>query len=358
MSDKEISKDTPGKRSDQARRRGLDRPAGVIITGLALTALIAFTVSITRKWDIPSDRKVIVDIQRGMSLTSIAGELVQSQVIPHPGIFTFTAKFMGWGHQLKAGHYSFEGTVSYWNILRRLAEGKVMTLALTIPEGLRAESVASLMMRHLNIDSADLTERIYDETFCRQLDVDAVSLEGYLFPDTYYFVLNETPGTVLSKMVNRYHTVIHDSLTERARSLGMTMHEALTLASIIEGEAVIASERSVISALYHNRLKRGMRLQADPTIQYIISDGPRRLLYKDLEIPSAYNTYLYRGLPPGPVNSPGLASILAALYPSSDDYLYMVANGDGSHAFSRTIEEHQKAKARFNQLRRDIRRKR
>ncbi|HHS13752.1 MAG TPA: endolytic transglycosylase MltG [bacterium] len=346
------------KQLKQIKHRNLERLAGLFITGLTLMALIVFALYINRRWDIPSDEKIIVDIQRGMTLTSIARELGELRIIQHPRTFMIMAKFMGWGHQLKAGHYLFEGQVSYWKVLRRLTRGNVMTLTLTIPEGLRAENVVSLLKQHLHIDSTTLMERINNEQFCRQLKVDAPSLEGYLFPDTYYFMLNETPESALTKMVNRYRSVIHDSLLERARSLGMTIHEVMTLASIIEGEAVIGSERAVISALYHNRLQKGMRLQADPTIQYIIHDGPRRLLYKDLQIQSPYNTYLYRGLPPSPVNSPGLASILAALYPSSDDYLYMVANGDGSHTFSRTIEEHQKAKDRFDRLRRDIRRNR
>ena len=133
--------------------------------------------------------------------------------------------------------------------------------------------------------------------------------------------------------------------------MDFTFHQVLTLASIIEGEAVLDHERSIVSALYHNRLRSRMRLQADPTIQYIIPDGPRRLFSADLEIESPFNTYIVWGLPPGPVNNPGLKSILAALYPAQVDYLYMVANGDGSHTFSRTMDEHLRAKRRFDRIR-------
>ncbi|MCJ7813760.1 endolytic transglycosylase MltG, partial [bacterium] len=145
-------------------------------------------------------------------------------------------------------------------------------------------------------------------------------------------------------------------LKKRCGQLGMSVHEVITLASIVEGEAVIASERPIIAALYLNRLEHRMLLQADPTIQYIIQNGPRRLLDTDLQINSPYNTYIYPGLPPGPVNNPGIQSILATLYPASSDYLYMVANGDGAHTFSRSLEEHNKAKQEFNRVRNEVRR--
>ena len=148
-------------------------------------------------------------------------------------------------------------------------------------------------------------------------------------------------------MVKEYHNCVTDSLHARAQELGFNIKEMITLASIIEGEALYNSERPVISGVYHNRLKKGMKLQADPTIQYIINDGPRRLLNKDLKIESPYNTYLNKGLPPGPINNPGKESILAALYPMKNDYLFFVARGDGYHEFSKTEQEHNKAKRKF-----------
>ena len=141
----------------------------------------------------------------------------------------------------------------------------------------------------------------------------------------------------------------------QARVMQMSEQDVVTLASIIEGEAVYDAERSVISAVYHNRLKKGMKLQADPTVQYIIDDGPRRLLHKDLEIDSPYNTYLYKGLPPGPINSPGSKSLYAALYPADNRYLYFVAKGDGYHTFSNTEREHKRAKRAFQKIRRKVR---
>jgi UPF0755 protein len=148
--------------------------------------------------------------------------------------------------------------------------------------------------------------------------------------------------------------MVHDSLKTRAEEIGWTLNQALTLASIIEGEAMVDTEMPLISSVYHNRLDIGMPLQADPTIQYIIPDGPRRLLYRDLEIDSPYNTYKYKGLPPGPINNPGIRAIKAALYPADTDYLYFVANGDGTHSFSENYSQHRRAKRRFDEYRKKV----
>jgi UPF0755 protein len=197
-------------------------------------------------------------------------------------------------------------------------------------------------------------EIVSDPFVCTHYGVQASTLEGYLYPDTYQFHLDPTPEEIVERMINRFWNIFDDSLRERAREMGLSIHQIVTLASIVEGEAVIDSERTVIAALYWNRLNRNMRLQADPTIQYIIRNGPRRLYKKDLAIDSPYNTYLHRGLPPGPVTNPGYASIYAVLYPASVNYLYMVANGDGSHSFSMSISGHLKAKKHLDQIRNDV----
>ena len=154
------------------------------------------------------------------------------------------------------------------------------------------------------------------------------------------------------QIVKEFQQVFNDDLRERAEQIGLTVNEVLTMASIIEGEAIFDSERAIIAAVYFNRLQKRMLLQADPTIQYIIKDGPRRLSLSDLKIDSPYNTYLYRGLPPGPICNPGKASILAVLYPDDNNYLFFVARSDGYHTFSTTIEEHNQAKREFQKVRR------
>jgi len=187
----------------------------------------------------------------------------------------------------------------------------------------------------------------------KDLGVNSSSFEGYLFPDTYYFYRNESSERVIRKMNSNFFSHLDDSLRKKISSSGRNLHEILTLASIIEGECMIDSERKIVSSLYHNRLKKNMKLESDPTIQYIIPDGPRRLLNIDLKNESPYNTYMYRGLPPGPINNPGIKSIIAAIYPEKTNYIYMVANGDGSHTFTRTYRSFLIAKSKFQKVRRN-----
>jgi UPF0755 protein len=305
-------------------------------------------------WTVSEDPEIIeVTIQRGMTPSDISAILKESGVIRSEKRFLFGAKLLGVTRKLQAGRYIFQGRLNNYSVLSKLFKGDVVTEQVTIPEGSRATKIAGILNETLNIDSVRFVSLIHDSSYCRAQDIDASTLEGYLYPDTYRFHMNTSPEETIQRMVFRFREVFHDSLIQQAGQSGMTVHQVITLASIVEGEAALDSERSIIAALYLNRLKRNMLLQADPTIQYIIKDGPRRLLNRDLQIDSPYNTYIYPGLPPGPVNSPGIASILAVLYPDTVNYLYMVANGDGSHTFSRTMREHLKAKARFDRVRRN-----
>ena len=209
----------------------------------------------------------------------------------------------------------------------------------------------------MDFDSSEVIQLAQDQKFLRKQGIDALSLEGYLFPDTYLFFDGDTPRSVLTHLVSQYKKFWNKAFSDRAKELNLTEHEVVTLASIIEGEALYDKERPVISSVYHNRLNQGMKLQADPTIQYIIPDGPRRLLNRDLRIESPYNTYLIRGLPPGPINSPGKNSILAALYPEENDFIYFVVSGDGYHTFTTNERDHNKAKRKLQKIRRTLKRK-
>jgi UPF0755 protein len=191
---------------------------------------------------------------------------------------------------------------------------------------------------------------VFDRDFIQSLGIEAASLEGYLLPDTYGFSWQQDEKEIVREQVGEFRQFFVDSLVARAAVLGWSVHQVITFASIVEGEALIDNERPIIAGVYLNRLQRGMRLEADPTIQYILDDGPRRLLYADLRRDSPYNTYRYAGLPPGPINNPGRKSILAALYPSRHDYLYFVANTRGGHWFARSYAEHQ---ANVRRYRRD-----
>jgi UPF0755 protein len=187
-----------------------------------------------------------------------------------------------------------------------------------------------------------------DSAFMSRLGVPSLTAEGFLFPDTYDVEWQEAPASLISRMVRRFFGVFDDSMRTRAAEMGMTVTEAVTLASIIEKEAMLDSERPHISAVFHNRLDRGMRLQADPTVRYALRKWSGRILYRDLKVDSPYNTYVVYGLPPHPICNPGAASLVAALYPlpGSND-VYFVAQGDGSHYFSTTVAEHNRAKARY-----------
>ena len=240
--------------------------------------------------------------------------------------------------------------------MKIIVEGKTALITVIIPEGITSYQIASILTQKVEVDSEKFVNLVNNKMFINELKMDVNSLEGYLFPNTYFFYWGITEKEIIRILVKEFNHNFTDSLKTIVTEKGWTVHQILTLASIIEGEAAIDSERALISAVYHNRLKKRMLLQADPSIQYIIPDGPRRLLNKDLKIDSPYNTYRYSGLPPGPVNNPGLNSIIAAIYPSDVNYLYFVAKGDGAHVFSKSLSQHLIAKRKFDIFRRKIRR--
>ena len=213
--------------------------------------------------------------------------------------------------------------------------------------------IAKELDEKLGIKTHFFEDEVRNKNLLDKWGIQADSFEGYLFPNTYQFNENESPSDIINVMVQEYKRNLSDVMLIQLSQIKMSEQEVLTLASIIEGEAIYDKERAIISGVYHNRLKKGMRLQADPTIQYILKDGPRRLLNRDLKIVSPYNTYLNKGLPPGPINNPGIESIKAALFPAESDYLYFVARGDGYHTFSITEKQHNKAKRDFQKVRRN-----
>jgi len=325
-----------------------------VIFGAALVATGFFGYKIFFVAVTP-DEETQFKIRRGWVLSQIADSLRARGIIKSSENFLSAARISRRAGQVKAGKYIIPQRSSNLDLINLFVSGKAARQRLTIPEGVTAEAIAGLLHRELEIDSSEAMVLVKDKDFIDKLDIDAPSLEGYLYPNTYQFYWGDTPRDVIGLLVAEFRKRVPDSLVARADSLGLSLHQVVTLASIIEGEARVDSERAVISAVYWNRLKKGMRLQADPTIQYIIPGPPRRVLNRDLEIDSPYNTYRYAGLPPGPVNNPGIKSILAALYPTSDRYLYFVARGDGSHVFSYTLEQHNAAKREFDRYRAKVR---
>lgn len=282
-------------------------------------------------------------VSRGQTFSTIVDSLASQGIIRDKALFVFVAKLHGGISRLQVGKYMFHSGASNSEIFLAMRSGRGgLPIQVTIPEGLTARAQARLLGRVLGIDSARYMRLVTDESFTQSLRVEASSLEGYLFPETYIFTWQQDEREIVKKLVDQFMRFYADSLREREHELGWTTEQVLTLASIVEGESRIKDERPVIAGVYRNRLRKGMPLEADPTIQYILEEGPRRLLYSDLKMDSPYNTYRHRGLPPGPVNNPGLASILAALYPVQHDYYFFVANGTGGHWFSATFDEHKR----------------
>ncbi|MBN2104947.1 endolytic transglycosylase MltG [bacterium] len=333
-------------------KQKLNRVAIIFLLILFFGLVLNCGFTLFPSWDLQSKYVAAIDIQRGMSPDEIAELLHKHQIIQSKNSFLWAAKLLGVSRHLQAGRYEFSGRINNFSILKKIAAGKVITEQITFPEGIKAIEVASILQEKLRIDSVEFVNLVNDPEFVRSLGIQADRLEGYLFPDTYQFYTDASPAEVVQRMVYQWKQEFNDSLIARTRQMQLTVHEILTLASIVEGEAVLDSERPIVAAIYINRLHRGMPLQACPTVQYLLPEGPRRLLKKDLEIDSPYNTYRNVGLPPGPVNNPGMKSILAVLNPAPVNYLYLVANGDGTHTFSRTMNEHLEAKKRFDRIRR------
>lgn len=298
---------------------------------------------------------VVVTIPRGSTFRAAVDSLERTGAIRSAWAFNVAGRLAGYTRSIKVGKYLFRSSLSNLEILRDLGEGKSrMIIAVTIPEGWRMESIAKKFSRELGIDSEKFLSFCADSLFLSRHNMKAKNIEGYLMPETYNFYWQTDELEIFERMVEGMQDFYVDSLSERAKELGLSMNQVLTLASIIEGESGIDEERPMIAGVYWNRLKRGMKLEADPTIQYVIPNGPRRLMYDDLKFRSPYNTYLVTGLPPGPINNPGKRAILAALYPERHSFLYFVATGVGGHHFSKNYSDHRKAVQSFRRVRREL----
>jgi len=291
-------------------------------------------------------------VSRGQTFRAIVDSLSEQGIIRSRLFFDIVARTYGDVSTLRVGRYAFRSGISNAELFLTLRSGKEnLLINVTVPEGSLSRTQARLFARALGVDSVLYMALVHDSAFAQSLGVESPSLEGYLLPQTYGFNWQQDEVDVVRAEVAELQLFFSDSLKNRARALGMTMHQVLTLASIVEGEAILDEERPTIAGVYHNRLRRRMRLEADPTIQFAIPDGPRRILYSDLRINSPYNTYKYAGLPPGPVGNPGTASILATLYPASHSYLFFVANGRGGHWFSTSYSQHMQNVRRFRRER-------
>lgn len=305
--------------------------------------------------EIKSNKKVIVEIPRGAVLTQIADILLEKHLIADKEVFIFWVKSLGYEKMIRAGSFSIQQGLNDYQVVTYLTTAKENTVSITLLEGWDLSQIVREVEKKLKIPTQQFIDLSVDSAFISGLGLDVKNLEGYLLPDTYRFSKRETADQVIKHLTNQTLSIFeNDSVTKALEKLKLNKHQILTLASIVEGEALEDDERPIIASLYYNRLKKGMRLQADPTIQYIVAGPPKRLLNRDLEIDSPYNTYLYYGLPPGPINNPGKASILATIFPEKTNYLFMVAIGNGRHTFTKTLKEHIKAKSAFDKVRRRV----
>lgn len=326
---------------------------------VSATSIVTLSIFHILFWPQNNPHKIIkVKIESGSSLKGISELFYNKKIISSKASFELAVRILGKEKQLPTGTFRLVNSNSNYSIINQLIYGSPEIIKVRLLEGWNKVQLADHLSSSMSFDKKNILKLIGNKDFILKHGINSNSLEGYLFPDTYYFFEGEKVESVLSQLINEHNKFWTDQNIKRAEILGLTKHEVVTLASIIEGEAIYDVERPKISAVYHNRLDIDMKLQADPTIQYIISDGPRRLLNKDLKIESPYNTYLYKGLPPGPINSPGKESLRAALYPEKNDFIYFVATGDGYHTFTTNERDHNKAKRKLQKLRRKIRKKR
>ena len=282
---------------------------------------------------------------------TIARALKDAGVIRSRLAFLAVAVARGRHRHLLAGEYEFAPGLTLLEIVQRLEQGRGLVHEVTIPEGYATQQIAQLLTDRGLVDRDRFMGLLKDPQTLLQYGVEGGSLEGYLFPDTYRLVKGMSEEAIIHRMVRRFQEVFGPEEQARAKELEMSIPEVVTMASLIEREARVPEERPLISAVFQNRLRRGMPLQSDPTVLYALSRVSGRLTKANLQAPSPYNTYVRQGLPPGPIANPGRASILAALYPASSRYLYFVSKNDGTHAFSKTLQEHEAMVRRYQSRR-------
>jgi UPF0755 protein len=284
-----------------------------------------------------------VDIPPGLSSTAIGRRLVDAGVIESDSVFQVALRWSGSVQSLKAGEYRFDHPMSAIEVIDTIARGDTFARRITFPEGLTILEMARLYESRGFGASGDFTEAAGDASLIQDLDPQATDLEGYLFPDTYALPRRTAASRLIAQMVDRFRASYTDDIRARAAEREMTTREVVTLASLVEKETGAGAERPIVAAVYANRLKIGMGMQADPTVVYALQKAGKydgNIRREDLAIDSPYNTYKYSGRPPGPIASPGKASLEAAVAPADVPYLYFVSRNDGTHAFAATLDEH------------------
>ncbi len=326
---------------------------------LALLALFAFGAMGVITWgalevldfidSAPSTEHLerIVTIPKGASARQVARLLEDQGLVTDARKFYYLIRYKEVGGRIQAGEFRFYTDMKPKEVLRVLLEGEEVRYSLTFPEGLRMTEMAPIVASLPWLSGDRFLALCRDEAFIRDLGLEVRTLEGYLFPATYYVTRSQDEATLVRRMVQKFKDYWTADKERRAKELGMSMNEVVTLASIIEKESAHPDELALISSVYHNRLAKGMKLQADPTIIYGIEDYDGNIHREDILAPHPWNTYVIQGLPPTPIANPGAAALDAALYPADTDYLFFVAKPDRTHDFSRTYEEHARKVYRY-----------
>ena len=323
--------------------------AALILAGIGLAAANWWEARVNEPHHGRSTENRLLTIPYGSSVRNIGHRLREADVIRSDLIFVAYVQFSG-SNLLQAGEYLFENPMSVAQVVDVLRQGRIHHYRITIPEGLTMAEIIDRFVQEGFGQRRELEPLVRRTDLLEGLDPGATDLEGYLFPDTYLFTRSDRELTLVSTLVNRFKQIWNPQRQKRTDDLGFTIREVITLASLIEKETAIPSERPLVSAVFHNRLRRNIKLACDPTVIYAVRktgefDG---IIHKsDLDLDSPYNTYLYSGLPPGPIANPGTSSIDAALYPAPVRHLYFVSRNDGSHVFSTSYRDHQRAVRRY-----------
>jgi UPF0755 protein len=324
------------------------------ITLIVLLTLILLSVTIIyHKIFTPVSQNTpekIINIPEGSGIKTISRSLKSAGLIRNATAFYLLSVVRG-KSSLKAGEYNLNPGMTPFEILDILEQGRVVQHKITIPEGFNIFQIANLFGEKNLSDKELFLDLCSDPNILEYWDIHGATTEGYLFPETYFFSKGISERRILDAMIRNFWKIFKPEMAERAREMGFTVHEIVTLASLVEKETALAEERPLISAVFHKRLKEGIRLQCDPSVIYGLKNFNGNLTKKDLLKRTPYNTYKKRGLPPGPIANPGLGCIMAALYPADVDYKYFVSRNDGSHEFSSTLRQHNRAVLKYQKRR-------
>jgi UPF0755 protein len=329
----------------------------ITMLGMVLGTLAVLSLSLSLSIP-PTDGEEVVEvvtIPAGATMSQVTDLLKAKGIIRSRALFTAVARWSGVDIHIKSGEYQFSNRMLPRDVLNKLIRGEQIKYSITIPEGLTLVRIAELYNEMELADKEKFTELATDPNFAASLGVEQENLEGYLYPDTYKFIRNLGERNIIRGMVTRFNEIYHDQFREREAELNFSRREVVTLASLIEKETAYSEEKPLIAAVFHNRLKRKMRLQCDPTVIYGLDSFTGKLKRRDLKTYTPFNTYLIDGLPPTPIANPGINSIRAALYPADVDYLYFVSKNDGTHFFSATFSEHNRAVRKYQRSFRRIR---